>query len=330
MTGSVSKPAVAVTCGDPNGIGPDIIVAWLAAGEPACCRPLLVGCPSVLEENAERIGFSLDQTDLVPAGGTPAEPLRRGEIQAEAGRLAHAALVEAHRLVASGRADAMVTAPWSKEALQLAGLGGTGHTEVLASLTGCPDPLTLFVSGPVLCAFFTRHIPLAAVAAEIRSEKIAFFLEGLQKELIRIGRPAPCIAVAALNPHAGEGGLLGREEIEEIAPALQTARSRGIDAVGPVPADAIFHAAFEGRYDCVVSLYHDQGHTALKTRDFFGTVSLTLGLPYIRTSPDHGTAFDMVGSGNANPASLIKAVELAASLVEVYKDSSSQSPSDPG
>lgn len=328
MKETAPLPAVAVTCGDPNGIGPEIVVKWLAAEREPRCRPLLVGCPVLFEEWADRLGFSLKGTTIVPAGGTPREPLRRGEIQGEAGRLAHAALVEAHRLVLNGRADAMVTAPWCKEALELAGLGGTGHTEVLASLAGCCDPLTLFVLEPVFCAFFTRHLPLAQVPAEIRREKIESFLVRLNSELARIGHGAPRIAVAALNPHAGEGGLLGREEIEEITPAVETARSKGINAIGPVPADSVFQMAFEGGIDCVVALYHDQGHAALKTRDFFGTVSLTLGLPYIRTSPDHGTAFDRAGKGDAEPTSLARSAELAARLAFVYNRPGSHSPPD--
>jgi 4-hydroxythreonine-4-phosphate dehydrogenase len=274
----------------------------------------VVGSSEVLAGAARSLGLALDPAAVIPAGGAPRTTLAPGEVQAEAGRLAHAALGTAHSLIAAGKAAALVTAPWSKEALSLAGCPQLGHTEALAALTGRPDPITLFVCDGLRIAFLTRHLSLADAVAAVTKDRIQGFLGRLRVELEAIDLKAPRLAVAALNPHAGEGGLLGREEIDAIAPAVEAARAEGINVEGPVPADAVFHRAAQGGFDCVVSLYHDQGHIAAKTRDFFGTVSLTLGLPYIRTSPDHGTAFDIAGKNRANPASLINAVELAVRL----------------
>jgi len=310
-----TKPLILITAGDPNGIGPEIALKAAADGTVRrACALRLVGSPEVLAAAAGACGLPLDEDAVVPAGGAPREKLVPGTVQAEAGRLAFAALREAHARLASGTGRALVTAPWSKEALHLAGCPQIGHTEALAALAERPDPITLFVSGGLRIAFLTRHLSLADALTAVTKNSILSFLRRLRLELPRIGLDAPRLAVAALNPHAGEGGLLGREEIDAIAPAVEAARAEGLDVEGPVPADAVFHRAAEGAHDCVVALFHDQGHIAAKTRDFFGTVSLTLGLPYIRTSPDHGTAFDIAWKNRADPASLIKAIELAARL----------------
>ena len=309
------KPSILITAGDPNGIGPEIALKAAVDGRVlGLCKPLVVGQTEVLAAAAKSCALPFDEDGVVPAGGSIREELVTGAVQAEAGRLAFEALREAHALLAAGRAVALVTAPWSKAALHLAGCPQVGHTEALEALTGCADPIVLFVTGRLRIAFLTRHLSLADAVEAVSRERILALLIKLQKELPRIGLEAPRLAVAALNPHAGEGGLLGREEIDEIEPAVVEGRLAGIDVEGPVPADAVFFRAAEGAYDCVVSLYHDQGHIAAKTRDFFGTVSLTLGLPYIRTAPDHGTAFDIAGRCKADPASLIKAIELAARL----------------
>jgi 4-hydroxythreonine-4-phosphate dehydrogenase len=309
------KPTILVTAGDPNGIGPEIALK-AAARESVrrLCMPRIVGQTDVLAEAAKSCGLRIDKDDLVPAGGAIRNELVPGMVQAEAGRLAYEALCEAHALLAANKANALVTAPWNKAALHSAGCPQIGHTEALAALAGCADPVTLFVCGRLRIAFLTRHLPLADAVKAVSKERVLSFLRRLQRELPRIGLASPRLAVAALNPHAGEGGLLGREEIDEIGPAVEAARAEGIDVEGPVPADAVFHRAAEGAHDCVISLFHDQGHIAAKTLDFFGTVSLTLGLPYIRTSPDHGTAFDIAWKNRADPASLIHAIELAARL----------------
>jgi len=312
-----SKPRIVITAGDPNGIGPEIVLRAIAHERVReICTPQVVGNRESIAHWANRCGVAPpDESMIVAAGAVPSVEWRVGEIDAVAGRVAFESLVAAHRLLADGEADALVTAPWSKEALHLAGAPHVGHTEALAALTGETDPITLFVCGTLRIAFLTRHLSLSDAIAAVTRERLSTFFERLARELTTtIGISRPRIAVAALNPHGGEGGLLGREEIDEIAPAVKDAQTSGLDVVGPIPADAVFHEGTEGAHDCVVALYHDQGHIASKTRDFFGTVSLTLGLPYIRTSPDHGTAFDIAGKNRADAGSLIRAVELAVEL----------------
>lgn len=312
-----ARPRIVITAGDPNGIGPEIVLKAIAHERVRdICSPRVVGNRDAIRRSAALCEIAPpDDSLIVPAGTVPSAEWRAGEIDAVAGRVAFESLVAAHRVLAEGRADALVTAPWSKEALHRAGAPHVGHTEALAALTGTSDPITLFVCGKLRIAFLTRHLSLSEAIAAITRERLSNFVERLAKELAAtIGIAHPRIAVAALNPHGGEGGLLGREEIDEIAPAVKSARQGGLDVIGPIPADAVFHEGAQGAYDCVVALYHDQGHIASKTRDFFGTVSLTLGLPYIRTSPDHGTAFDIAGQNRANPESLIRAVELAAQI----------------
>jgi len=309
------KPVtILATLGDPNGIGPEITLkAYHRMTSSSSMRLQLVGSGKVVADTARRCGLPAPPLEvLIEPSYHPREPLQPGRLQAESGRLAYQCLRTAHDLITSGRADGLVTAPWNKEALHLAGCPQVGHTEALAALTGATDPITLFVTGPLRIAFLTRHLALSAAVAAVTRQRIELFVRRLVVELGRIGIAKPRVAVAALNPHAGEGGLLGREEIEEIEPAVRTLQAEGLNVTGPVPADAVFHAAIEGQFDCVVALYHDQGHIAAKTRDFFGTVSLTLRLPYVRTSPDHGTAFDIAGRGEADPRSMILAIEVAA------------------
>ncbi len=310
------KPRILITTGDPNGIGPEIVLKALTDRKVRkCCRPRAVGSFEVIKTAAARLGLACSKTDIVPSGGKPRRKLVPGTVQAEAGRLARRALAEAHRLLAAGKADALVTAPWSKEALHAAGHSRVDHTEVLADLTGCPDPITLFVTRNLRIAFLTRHLSLKKAIARVKRDKIKQTLRRLKKELVKTGIPAPRLAVAALNPHGGEGGLLGREELDEIIPAVEEARSERINVTGPIPADSVFRETTDGAFDCVLSLFHDQGHIAAKTLDFFGTVSVTLGLPFIRTAPDHGTAFDIAEKGCADPASLVMAVRTASELV---------------
>ncbi|MHC4941664.1 MAG: 4-hydroxythreonine-4-phosphate dehydrogenase PdxA [Planctomycetota bacterium] len=341
-------PRILITTGDPNGIGPEISIKAMQSPEvAACCKPMLVGSPRILERAARALGderpveeridpgspaFWSFETgaggthDLLPvmeAGGESLIEPSPGTIQAEAGLMAFRIVEKAHTLLEGKVADAMVTCPINKEALHKAGRPQVAHTEILAHLTGTPDPLTLFVVKKLWIAFFTRHLSLADAVRAVRREPLVRFVERLHQELIDLGKQAPSLAMAALNPHGGEGGLLGKEEIEEINPAVQALQEEGIDIAGPIPADSVFHLAKEGRFDCVVSLFHDQGHIAAKTAHFHDTVSLTLGLPYLRSSVDHGTGFDIAWQGKAKPDSLIEAVRLAAELVSTSKSGNS-------
>lgn len=316
----MSAPVVAVTLGDPAGIGPEIVVRALAH-EPVrqSVRAVVVGDRWVVERAMDVTGIHLE---FSPAGSAQLLDLANvdhrvqwGKIQASAGGAAGQFIERAVEEALAGRVDALATAPLHKEALWRAGYRHLGHTEMLGALTRSPDPLTMFVVRTLRIFFLTRHLSLRDALEQVRRERIASILPRIASELRRLGFPQPRIAVAALNPHAGEGGALGREDHDEIAPAVTDARAQGLQVDGPIPADSVFAQALEGRYDAVLSLYHDQGHIAAKTVDFHGAVSVTLGLPFIRTSVDHGTAFDIAGKGIARAESMSAAILMAGDLV---------------
>jgi len=308
------KPRLALTIGDPAGIGPEIVVKSLADREVrACCRPLVVGDAALLRHVAKACGVGLD-AEIVDLGN--ARGIAYGEVDARAGAAAVQYVEEACRLVRDGEVDGLVTAPINKAAIRAAGSDFPGHTEMLAALLGRENDevFTMFVLGRLRIFFLTRHYPLAEAIGRITTERVVDALTRISALLGMLGTETPQIALAALNPHAGENGLLGREEGEILEPAVAAARSGGVDVVGPVPADAVFHQCLRGRYDAVLCLYHDQGHIAAKTVDFFGTVSCTLGLPVIRTSVDHGTAFDIAGRWIADAGGQVAATRVAAEL----------------
>ncbi len=320
----MSAPVIAVTIGDPAGIGPEIVVRALAEETvQRSVQGLIVGDRWVLDRAMHATGIRLD---VSPTGSLRLldlanvdHRLQWGKLQATAGAAAGQFIERAVQEVLAGRADALATAPLNKEALWRAGYRHLGHTEMLGALTGSPDPLTMFVVRSLRIFFLTRHLSLREALDQVRRDRIAAILPRVAAELRKLGFAQPRIAVAALNPHAGEGGALGREDQEEIAPAVEDARRQGLQVDGPVPADSVFAQALEGRYDAVLSLYHDQGHIAAKTVDFHGAVSVTLGLPFIRTSVDHGTAFDIAGKGIARADSMAAAILMAGDLVRRMK-----------
>lgn len=285
------KPRIGITTGDPAGIGPEIAKAAFASPEVRKrCEPVLFGT-----------------TDPVSY---------MGKITAEGGRAAYEAIEKAVAAVRSGDIDAIATGPLNKESLKAAGVPYIGHTEILAGLTGTEDPLTMFETTGLRSFFLTRHVSLRQACDLVTEERVYNYLRrcdsALRKDL-RIQNPS--IAVAGLNPHCGEHGLFGTEEAY-LYPAIEKARSDGINVFGPIGADSVFHQALTGTYTAVLSLYHDQGHIACKTLNFHKTVSITLGLPFLRTSVDHGTAFDIAGKGIANPTSMIEAVKTAAHYIQ--------------
>jgi 4-hydroxythreonine-4-phosphate dehydrogenase len=322
------KPLVGITAGDPAGIGPEIILK--ALGDPAIyevCRPLVVGDAAFMGETAESMGLirvnpvnSVSGARFAPGGADVLDTrvsglssLRLGQVQAAGGRAALAWVKRATELALAGEVDALCTAPLNKEAVVQAGfMGFRGHTEFLGELCKVANPLTLFVVDGLRILFLTRHISLADAVASVTSDRILRFIPLADRALRDLGIEYPRIAVAGLNPHSGEGGLFGAEEAREIAPAVSRAREMGFDVSGPVPADSVFYQARKGKFDAVVSLYHDQGHIAAKTLDFEHTVSVTLGLPFVRTSVDHGTAFDIAGKGTASDVNMREAVKVAA------------------
>jgi 4-hydroxythreonine-4-phosphate dehydrogenase len=315
----MTLPTIGITIGDPAGIGPEIVVRALAeAPLQQAVTAVVIGDGWVLRRAMEATGVHLE----FAAEGSPRlidlanvdHRLQWGKVQATAGAAAGQFIERAVQEALAGRVEALATAPISKEALWRAGYRYPGHTEMLGALTGRSDPLTMFQVGKLRIFFLTRHLSLREALDRVRRERIAAVLPRIDEALRSLGVDRQRIAVAALNPHAGEGGALGVEDGGQIAPAVEEARARGLSVVGPIPADAVFAQGLEGRYDAVLSLYHDQGHIAAKTVDFHGAVSVTLGLPFIRTSVDHGTAFDIAGRGVARAESMAAAILAAADL----------------
>jgi 4-hydroxythreonine-4-phosphate dehydrogenase len=287
------KPVVAITAGDPAGIGPEIAaIAAANSAVRAVCEPRIYGA----------------------ASGDRRNVIERGRISAAAGRAAYDAIARAVADALSGDVQAVATAPISKAAFAAAGLPWKGHTDLLAHLTGVQRGVMMFYSEPLRVVLATVHIPLAQVPSALTGHLIDTVVRLTAAELPRFGFPSPRLAVAGLNPHAGEEGLLGTEDRDVLAPAIAACAADGIDVRGPFPADTIFLRATRGEFDAVIACYHDQGLIPIKMAAFGSAVNVTLGLPIIRTSVDHGTAFDIAGEGKANAGSMIEAVKLAARL----------------
>ncbi|MBF8268241.1 MAG: 4-hydroxythreonine-4-phosphate dehydrogenase PdxA [Dehalococcoidia bacterium] len=322
-----SKPVVAITLGDPCGIGPEVAAKALAHPEVlAACHPLVIGSAPLLERTARNLGLALELTPVSSAAealdndaisvldphNLAMEDITPGHISAAAGRASVEWIIQAAELAQAGQVQAMATGPIHKEAVLAAGYRDVGHMELLQRLSGAPEVATMLVAGRLRVVHLTTHKSLAQAVAYVKREHIMAKLRLTHRCFQEWGFSPPRIAVAALNPHGGEGGLLGREEMEEIGPAVEEARREGMEVTGPVPADSVFPQAIEGRFDAVLALYHDQGHIAIKVQDFDGSVSIALGLPFIRTSVDHGTAFDIAGRGIARETGMRRAIQVAA------------------
>ncbi|CAN5684063.1 4-hydroxythreonine-4-phosphate dehydrogenase PdxA [soil metagenome] len=287
------KPRVAITAGDPAGIGPEIAIK--AAADPAVCavcEPIIYG----------------------PHSAADLAPFARGEVSASAGRAAYNAILAAVTDALDGRVHAIATAPINKEAFAQAGLPWKGHTDLLAHLTGAERGVMMFYADALRVVLATVHVPLADVPRTITRELIEDTVRLTARELPRFGYPSPRIAVAGLNPHAGENGLLGAEDDAVLRPAVAACVEDGVDVRGPFPADTIFLRAMRGEFDAVIACYHDQGLIPVKMAAFGKAVNVTLGLSIVRTSVDHGTAFDIAGRGIADAGSMVEAVKLAAAL----------------
>jgi 4-hydroxythreonine-4-phosphate dehydrogenase len=330
----MTKP-LALTIGEPAGIGPDIaIAAWQKRHELGIPPFYLIGDKVFLAARAQLLG-----ADLPLADATPTDAVRRfadalpvvdvghritalpGKPDDSSAPAAIAAIRNAVADVASGRASAVVTNPIAKSVLYRAGFRHPGHTEFLAELAGnggpAPLPVMMLWSPELAVVPVTIHLPLRDAIAGLSSDLIVRTARIVATDLkARFGIARPRLAISGLNPHAGEDGALGTEDQTIIAPAIATLRAEGIDVRGPLPADTMFHAAARNTYDCAICMYHDQALIPIKTIAFDDGVNVTLGLPFIRTSPDHGTAFDIAGTGKANPASLIAALRLAARMAE--------------
>jgi 4-hydroxythreonine-4-phosphate dehydrogenase len=331
------EPVIAITMGDPAGIGPEVTAKALARQEVwDCCRPLVVGDAGVLERVATLVGGGLAFRPISHASEARFDPstpdvldlrnvsligLPSGRVSAAAGKASVDYVQEAVKLAQAGQADAIATGPINKAALKAAGIPYIGHTELLAALLSEERVTTMLATPGLRVVHVTRHVPLAEVAALITRERVLETIRLSHVGLQQMGILHPRLAVAALNPHGGDEGLLGRQEIDAIGPAVEAARAEGIEAVGPIPADSVFFRAIRGEFDVVVAMYHDQGHIPIKTHGFERSVTVTLGLPIVRTSVDHGTAFDIAWQGVASKESMVEAIRLAAQLAVGVKSS---------
>lgn len=323
------RPLLALTAGDPAGIGPEIVAQVLASAAlrpharllalgPAACRPR--GVP-LLAPDADPRALA----DCAWLATSSAHDWELGRPQASAGRAALAALRAGHELAQARRVDGLVCAPVSKEALHLAGEKVEGQTELLGRWAGVPDVQMLGIAGRLCVLLLTRHVPLRTALAAITPERVLAHLVLLERGLRQLGCATPHLALAGLNPHAGENGLLGSEEGQYLVPAVEQARQQGLDVTGPLSPDTVFLRAAEGEFDGVLALYHDQAFIPLKLHAPHGGLTVLLGLPYLRVSPAHGTAFDLAGQGRADPGNLRLALEFAARLARDYSAFSARS-----
>ena len=308
-------PRLALTVGDPAGIGPEIVLKALAHPEVPAAEWVVYGSKEVLKVTASRMGLpsvEVSGASVVDVGGGEVDP---GVVDAEAGRQAAVAVMRAAEDAMREELAGLVTAPLNKEAMHTAGFNYPGHTELLAHIAHTPNVAMMFVGGKIRVALLTIHEALKDVPGLVTVPEIIRVATLVHEALPKFGASRRRkIAIAGLNPHAGEGGLFGDEEIRIIRPAIEAARAEGIDATGPWPGDTVFMQARAGRFDIVVAQYHDQGLIPVKYLGVEKGVNVTLGLPFVRTSPDHGTAFDIAGTGVADPSSLETAFDYALQL----------------
>lgn len=331
----MNLPIIGVPLGDPAGVGPEIVVKALQRKEIyEACRPLVIGDLSVLNQAAgfcsikpgchvidrpEEGIFEHGTIDLINLQNINTDELVIGKVQPLGGKAAFEYIERAVELALGGSVDAIATTPINKESLRAAGVDYIGHTEILAGLTNTTDPLTMFEVKGMRVFFLSRHVSLRRACDMVTKKRLLDYIIRCTKALNRLGVVDGTMAVAGLNPHSGEHGLFGAEEVEQIEPAVMEAQKLGYNVVGPVSADSVFHLALQGRYNSVLSLYHDQGHIATKTLYFERTIAVTNGLPFLRTSVDHGTAFDIAGTGRVSEISMVEAILLAAKYSHGYK-----------
>lgn len=324
----IFRPVTAITMGDPAGIGPEIVVGTMLSKEiHECCRPFVIGSQSIMEKAANVLGIELAYNqitdpseakyeygiiDILETGSYDTDSIKWGKEQKLAGQMSIDWIMKSIELGLAKKIDAVSTSPIHKGAIKLVGVKEPGHTEIYQNVTKSPYALTMFSCHKLRVFFVSRHMSLVDACHYATKDVVLENIINIDKELRKVGLDNPLIAVAGLNPHNGDNGLFGTEEITDIGPAVEAAKALGINAVGPCPADSVFHIGKSGKYDAILSLYHDQGHIACKTLDFEKSVTLTFGLPFIRSSVDHGTAFDIAGKGIANPVSLIESTKVVS------------------
>jgi 4-phospho-D-threonate 3-dehydrogenase / 4-phospho-D-erythronate 3-dehydrogenase len=332
------KKIIGISLGDIAGIGPEIVVKALDNPEIyKVCNPLVIGneysiqkalliCKKKLKLNRvlkPQDGlYSYGTIDYIDIDFPGVEGIETGKVQEKAGRYAYTLIEESTGLALNNKIDAIVTAPINKKSINIAGIPYIGHHEIFESLCDLSNPLiTMFQVKNLKVFFLTRHLSLIEAIKAIKKE---FVFNNICRDISALKmltqKPDPSLAIAAVNPHAGDCGMFGNEEIDELSPAIEKAKLEGLNVVGPIAADSVFNLALIGKYDAVLSLYHDQGHIATKMVDFEKTVAVTIGLPFIRTSVDHGTAFNISGKGIASSISLEEAIKLAALYANTYKE----------
>lgn len=322
------KPLIAVPMGDPAGVGPEIVAKAIASKEVtdiADC--VIIGDKQVMENAIRIVGANLKiHTITDPAEGdyqagilnlidlqnVDMDVFEFGKVNGMCGKAAFGYIEKSIALANDGKVDAVSTTPINKESLRAGGVNFIGHTEIFGALTHTEDPLTMFETNGMRVFFLTRHVSLRQMLDMITKERIKDYVKRCLLALEKLGVKEGTMAIAGLNPHSGEHGLFGWEEVNEIIPAVEELQAEGYPVVGPIGADSVFHQAAIGKYNSVLSLYHDQGHIATKTLDFEKTIAITNGMPILRTSVDHGTAFDIAGTGKVSAVSMIEAILLAA------------------
>ncbi len=323
----MNKPVIGIPMGDAAGIGPEIVVKTFADENiRGLCRLLLIGNAAVAQnavavtqtnlavhpiQTPAQARYEPGAIDCIDLNNIDLSHFRFGQVNAMCGRAAYEYIARAAALAMAGEIDAIATPPINKESLKAAGVPFIGHTEMLAHFAGVKDPLTMFEVRGMRVFFLSRHVSLRKACDMVTYDRLLDCIERSVKALARLG-VSGTMAVAGLNPHSGEHGLFGDEETKAVTPAVTEAKRRGLDVAGPIGADSVFHMALQGRFAAVLSLYHDQGHIATKTLDFERTVSITNSMPFLRTSVDHGTAFDIAGKNIASAVSMIEAVRVAA------------------
>lgn len=328
----MERPIIAIPLGDPAGIGPEIVVKAVSSPEIVnIARCVIIGDFQVIE-NAAKItktnvkfctiekpnDYKENHLNIIPVNNINFADLHIGKISKMCGKAAYEYIEKSISLANEKLVAAIATPPINKESLKVANIPHIGHTEIFGAITKTADPLTMFEVRNLRIFFLTRHVSLRNACDMITKERIEDYVKRCIKALEKLGVKNGTMAVAGLNPHSGEHGLFGNDEVNKIMPAIETLKNQGYKVDGPIGADSIFHLALQGRYNSVLSLYHDQGHIAAKTLDFERTVSVTVGMPILRTSVDHGTAMDIAGTGKASDISMKEAIKVAVKYCKTY------------
>lgn len=334
MTKSINKPIIGIPMGDPAGIGPEIIVKALKDESIyKICNPIVIGDAEIIKKAAQICNIDTkiniitstknadcnqETLNIIDLKNIDVKSFQYGTVQAQNGRASYEYIKKSVELALSNEITSIATTPINKPALKAANVDFIGHTEILAGLTNTNDPLTMFEVRGMRVFFLTRHVSLKKACEMVTKERLLDYIDRCTEALKSLGVNEGTMAVAGLNPHSGDNGLFGTEDEEFIKPAVLAAKEKGYNVEGPIGADSVFHLALKGRYNSVLSLYHDQGHIATKTLDFERTIAITLGLPFLRTSVDHGTAYDIAGKGIASEVSMVEAILLAGKYSESY------------